>query len=143
MNSQLIDAETAAHLWAERFDDDAGDLFALQNEVTTRIAVALNLELIDVAAARPTEHPDALDYILRGRAASSGPATRDSYAARISFYERALTLDPWSVEAQSLLAAALTARARRSCRIARRRLRPRRRAGTPSLGGVTAQPAGA
>src|SRR5262249_53934107 len=34
VNAQLIDAETGAHLWAERFDRDIGDLFALQNEVT-------------------------------------------------------------------------------------------------------------
>ena len=69
VNAQLIDAETDAHLWAERFDRDTGDLFALQNEITSRIAVALNLELVGAEAARPTEHPDALDYILRGRAA--------------------------------------------------------------------------
>ena len=73
VNAQLIDAETDAHLWAERFDRDTGDLFALQNEITSRIAIALNLELIAAEAARPTEHPDALDYILRGRAALSKP----------------------------------------------------------------------
>jgi tetratricopeptide (TPR) repeat protein len=111
VNAQLIDAETDSHLWADRFDGDTGDLFALQSEVTSRIAIALNLELVDAEAARPTEHPDALDYILRGRAASSGPPTRDNYAVRISLYERALALGPRSVEAQSLLAAVLTARA--------------------------------
>jgi TolB-like protein len=111
VNAQLIDAEIAAHLWAERFDGDTGDLFSLQNEVTSRIAVALNLELIDAAAARSTEHPDAHDYILRGRAEHSKPPTRESYAARISLYERALALDPGSVDAQSLLAAMLTSRA--------------------------------
>src|SRR5262249_44397848 len=42
-NAQLIDAETDAHLWAERFDRDTDDLFALQDEVTGRIAIALNL----------------------------------------------------------------------------------------------------
>ena len=73
VNAQLIDAETDAHLWAERFDGDTGDLFALQNEITSRIAVALNLELIAAEAARPTEQPDALDYILRGRAAGLKP----------------------------------------------------------------------
>jgi adenylate cyclase len=67
VNAQLIDAETDAHLWAERFDGDMCDLFALQNEVTSRIAVALNLELISAEAARPTERPDVLDYILRAR----------------------------------------------------------------------------
>ncbi|HEY8872293.1 MAG TPA: hypothetical protein VIM52_04625, partial [Stellaceae bacterium] len=40
VNAQLIDAETDAHLWAERFDRDTSDLFALQDEITSRIAVA-------------------------------------------------------------------------------------------------------
>ena len=73
INAQLIDAETDAHLWAERFDRDTGDLFALQNEITSRIAVALDVELISAEAARPTENPDAQDYILRGRAAKKPP----------------------------------------------------------------------
>jgi adenylate cyclase len=94
VNAQLIDAETDAHLWAERFDRDIGDLFALQDEVTSRIAVALKLELVGAEAARPTDHPDALDYILRGRAAGSKPPSRDKYAEQISLYERALD-KPW------------------------------------------------
>jgi adenylate cyclase len=110
-NAQLIDANTAAHLWAERVDGDTGDLFALQNEITSRIAVALNLEIIDAEAARPPAHPDALDYILRGRAEGSKPPTGQNYDLRISLYEQALALDPHSAEAQSLLAAILTARA--------------------------------
>jgi adenylate cyclase len=110
VSSQLIDAVTDAHLWAERFDRNTGDLFALQNEITSRIAVALNLELIAAEAARPTEHPAALDYILRGRAALLKPDSRDSYAEAIRLFEHALSLDPRSVEAQSFLAAALTAR---------------------------------
>src|SRR5271169_1844276 len=68
VNTQLIDAATDAHLWTERFDRDTGDLFALQNEITSRLANALGVELIAAEAARPTEHPDALDYIRRGRA---------------------------------------------------------------------------
>src|SRR6202022_1552111 len=72
VNAQLIDAATDTHLWAERFDRDMGDLFALQNEITSRIAIALDLELVAAEAARPTEHPDALDYILRGRAVLYG-----------------------------------------------------------------------
>ena len=108
VNVQLIDAETGAHLWAERFDRDTGDLFAVQNEITSRIAVALNIELVGAEAARPTERPDALDYILRGRAASWKSPTPEKYAEAVGFFERALTLDPHSVEAQSLLAAALS-----------------------------------
>src|SRR5271166_953018 len=111
VNAQLIDAEIDAHLWAERFDSDMGDLFALQNEITSRIANALGVELIAAEAARPTEHPDALDYILRGRAAGFKPVSRDSYAERISLFEHALALDPRTPEAQSLLAIALVARA--------------------------------
>jgi adenylate cyclase len=110
VNAQLIDAETDAHLWAERFDSDTGDLFALQNEITDRIAVALGVELVVAEAARPTEHPDALDYILRGRATASKARSRDNYAERISLLERALALDPQSVAAQSWLAIFLTGR---------------------------------
>ena len=40
VNAQLIDAETNAHVWAERFDRDMGDLFALQNDITHRIVFA-------------------------------------------------------------------------------------------------------
>jgi adenylate cyclase len=111
VNAQLIDAETDAHLWAERFDGDRGDLFTLQNEITSRIAGSLNLELTAREAARPTAHPDALDYILKGRAAYSKPASRDTYAEAINFYERALDLDPQCAEARSLLARTLAARA--------------------------------
>jgi adenylate cyclase len=110
VTAQLIDAETDTHLWAERFDRDTGDLFALQDEITGRIAVALDLELVRAEAGRTTEHPDALDYILRGRAAGLKPPSRDSYAERISWYERALALDPGSIEAQGLLAIALIGR---------------------------------
>ena len=68
INAQLIDAETDAHLWAERFERDTSDLFALQNEITGRIAVALNFALVGAEASRPTAAPDAQDYIFRGRA---------------------------------------------------------------------------
>jgi TolB-like protein len=108
VNTQLIDAETNAHLWAERFDRDIGDLFALQDEITSRIAIELSLELVGAEAARQVDHPDVLDYILWGRAAHSKPPTPDKYIDAISLFERALTLDPRSVEAQSRLAIELT-----------------------------------
>jgi adenylate cyclase len=110
VNAQLIDAETDTHLWAERFDGDTGDLFTLQDEVTSRIAIALNFAMVSAEAARPTANPDALDYIFRGRAAANNPPTRHSYAERISLFERALALDPGSIEAQSYLALNLTGR---------------------------------
>ena len=110
VRAQLIDAETDAHLWAERFDGETGDLFGLQDEITSRIAAALNLEVVGAEAARPNQHPDAIDCILRGRAAFYRPATRENYADAIGYFERALALDEGSIEAQSWLANALAAR---------------------------------
>ena len=71
VTAQLIDAASDAHVWAERFERDVSDLFALQNDFTGRIATALNLALVRAEAARPTERPDVLDYVLRGRAEMS------------------------------------------------------------------------
>lgn len=67
-----IGSETDTHLWAERFDGEAGNLFALQAESSHRIAIALDLELIDGSAVRP--------IVLRGRAAKddgAGPQGRE------------------------------------------------------------------
>jgi TolB-like protein/class 3 adenylate cyclase len=94
VTAQLIDAETDAHRWAERLDHDIGDLFALQNEITSRIAIALAAELIAAGAARPTQQPDALDYILRGRFAAASPPSRDKYEKAIGLFEQVLALDP-------------------------------------------------
>jgi TolB-like protein/DNA-binding winged helix-turn-helix (wHTH) protein/Tfp pilus assembly protein PilF len=109
-NTQLIDTDTGTHLWADRFDYDEYDLFALQDEITNRIAFALNLELIAAEVTRRADHPDALDCILRGRAALSRPLSRDTYAEAIRLFDRALALDPQSVDAQSWLAHALAGR---------------------------------
>jgi TolB-like protein/class 3 adenylate cyclase/Flp pilus assembly protein TadD len=110
VNAQLIDAQTDTHLWAEQVDGDMSDLFALQKEITGRIANTLSLELVTAEAARPTDNPDALDYILRGRAARAKPNSPEVLGQAINFFERALSLDPQSVEAQALLSNALTSR---------------------------------
>ncbi len=108
---QLIDAENDAHLWAERFTGEAADLFALQDQITRRIAAALDLELVDVEASRQIEAPDTRDYILRGRAARLRPPSRENRAEQVMLFEQALALDPQSVGAQSWLAIELAARA--------------------------------
>src|SRR5215472_9340703 len=110
VNVQVISAETDSHLWADQFDNDIGDLFTLQSEITSRVATALGAELIMTEAVQPTDNPDALSYILRGRAAMLKPLSRDVYGEAISMYEHALTLDPQSAEAKSLLAIALANR---------------------------------
>jgi adenylate cyclase len=110
INAQLIAADTDAHLWAERFDRELSDLFALQNEITGRIAVALNAEMIAAEAARWTKDPDVMDFIFRGRAAYLKPVTPESHAEAVGYFDRALALDPGSVQAQASLASALAAR---------------------------------
>src|SRR5712671_3696461 len=111
INTQLVDTETGAHLWAERFDRDAGDLFALQNEITARIARALQSQLaIAEAARRPTDRPDALDYILRGRAVLARPISKENSDEAVRLFETALGLDPQAADAAAWLAATLAFR---------------------------------
>ena len=111
VTAKLIDAEADTHLWAERFAGGSDDLFALQDEITSRIAAALDLELVNAEASRPTERPDTRDYIFRGRAERLKPPSRENRAEAIRLFEEALLLDPNSAVAQSWLAIALTARA--------------------------------
>jgi adenylate cyclase len=96
VNAQLIDAKTDTHVWAERFERDIGDLFALQNEITGRIAIALNHALVDAEARRPTEHLDAMDYRCRGVAEMFKPASREGRDEAIVSFEHALEVDPHS-----------------------------------------------
>jgi tetratricopeptide (TPR) repeat protein len=110
INAQLIDAETDAHLWAERFDGEMGNLFALQDEITSRIAIALNIELVAAEAVRPTDHPDALDYLLRACATAAKPKTRAVHAEAIALCERSLAFDRYCVAAQAGLAGELAGR---------------------------------
>jgi TolB-like protein/DNA-binding winged helix-turn-helix (wHTH) protein/cytochrome c-type biogenesis protein CcmH/NrfG len=110
VNAELIDAETDRQVWAARFDRDADDLFALQNEIASQLANALGVELVAAEATRTTDHPDALGYILRGRAERLKPNSPESYAQAIHLFEHALALDPKSVEAQTWLAASLATR---------------------------------
>jgi TolB-like protein len=111
VNAQLIDAETDAHLWADRFDSDTSDLFALQDEITSQIAFALNIELTVAEAARPTEDADAMDYLFRGRVLFPGSLpSRSNYAQAVNLLERGLALDPQSAEIQTYLAGVLVNR---------------------------------
>jgi len=110
VDAQLVDAETDALVWAEQFDGEVGDLLALEGDIARRIAIALGIELVGREAARPTRYPDAVDYTLRGMAVMNAPKTRRTYAEAISLFDRALTLDPRAVEAQSYLAIFLAGR---------------------------------
>jgi TolB-like protein/Tfp pilus assembly protein PilF len=101
VNVQLIDAETANHLWAERFDKPVADLFDMQDEIVSRLANTLNAKLIEVEARRAehSPHPNSMDLLFQGKASwNKGPNAEHLTNAR-RFYERALELDPGNVEA--------------------------------------------
>ena len=63
VNAQLIDAESGAHLWADRFEEDVADLFKLQDEVVARLANSLGYELVKTEAEKDarSKNPDAVD----------------------------------------------------------------------------------
>jgi adenylate cyclase len=107
INAQLVDAATGTQLWAERFDRDVGDLFALENSITARIARALQSQLAIAEARRPTDHPDALDFILRGRAVLARPISKQNTKQAQVLFARALALDPQSADAAAWLGATL------------------------------------
>ncbi len=102
VNVQLIEAETGAHLWAERFDKPVADLFDMQDEIVARLASELKTALIDAEARRGERapNPDSMDLYFQGRAVYNRGFTPAALANARAFYVRALELDPGNVEAQ-------------------------------------------
>ena len=84
VNVQLIDAETANHLWAERFDKPVADLFDMQDEIVSRLANTLNAELIAVEARRAehSPHPDSMDLYFQGKALWNKGPNAENMAGR-------------------------------------------------------------
>ena len=69
VNVQLIDAETGMHLWAERFDKPAADVFEMQDEIVARLANQLGTQLIAAEARRSEREPsDSMDLYFQGMA---------------------------------------------------------------------------
>jgi TolB-like protein/class 3 adenylate cyclase/Flp pilus assembly protein TadD len=102
INAQLIDATTGGHLWADRFERSAADVFAVQDEVIGRIIAALAVELTPAEQAQlarpPTRNLEAYDYFLRAeQAAKSGHQSELREA--LALYERATALDPTFADA--------------------------------------------
>ena len=94
---QLIDAITGAHIWADRFERDLTDVFALQDEVTVAVVSAIQPKIIQteiaLAARRRPENLTAYDYYLRALP-QSYLATREGLAEAIRLAHRALELHP-------------------------------------------------
>ena len=103
VNAQLIDGETGAHLWAERYDRDSADFLQMQDEITNQIANALNLTLIQSESDRSLRdhpsNPDSVDLTLRANALLNGPMSAEMNANMRRLYEQALELDPKNVDA--------------------------------------------
>jgi adenylate cyclase len=98
VNAQLIDAESGAHLWAERFEEDLADPFKLQDQVVARLANTLDFELVKAEAAKSarSENPDVVDLDMRGWVMMQQwlGTTKDYVSAARAWFEQALNIDP-------------------------------------------------
>lgn len=114
INAQLADAISNAQLWSESFDGDQSDLFALQDQITTRIAYSIGYEMI-VVAARESEIrrsvPQASDLMLRAKALEQRPQSLKRWQQIEVLYRQALKVDPNNVRAMIGLASSLTLQA--------------------------------
>jgi TolB-like protein len=101
VNVQLVNAETGNHLWAERFDKPTADLLDMQDDIVSRLANALDAELIAAEArwAERSANPDAMDLVFQGRAWLNRGITPDYIARARAFFEQATALDPGNIEA--------------------------------------------
>ncbi len=97
INAQLIDSSTDFPLWSERYDREMEDVFAVQDEIASKIAAALRITLTPqeqkALAAKPTENLHAYDLYLRGRNFARRVGRQDMQFA-LQMYENAVTLDP-------------------------------------------------
>src|SRR6266446_2078620 len=101
VNVQLIDAESGAHLWAERFDQALADLFEMQDEIVARLAGQLGARLVEAEARRAerSPDPDSTDLYFRARALINRGSTAEYLKPAEALLERALALDPNNVDA--------------------------------------------
>jgi TolB-like protein len=106
VNVQLVNAETAHHQWAERFDKPVADLFDMQDEIVSRLANTLKAELFAAEARRAERslHPDAMDLIFQGRSWLNKGLTPHHMAQARRFFEQAMALDPGNIESMVGLA---------------------------------------
>ncbi|MGI9286374.1 MAG: tetratricopeptide repeat protein [Pseudomonadales bacterium] len=97
ITAQLIEGSNGQHLWAQRYDRDVGNIFAIQDEVNQKIVAACSLQLTDSErkrlVRRGTDVIDAYDYVLRGMKETQSNTMEGSARARYCF-DSALELDP-------------------------------------------------
>jgi len=97
ITAQLIDAHNEGHLWAERYDRDLEDIFALQDEVTQKIVTALAVKLREDEQHRllykDTDNLEAYDYVLRGWEYCNRTLNQETNALARQMFEKAIELD--------------------------------------------------
>jgi TolB-like protein/DNA-binding winged helix-turn-helix (wHTH) protein len=97
ITGQLIDAATGTHLWAERYDRDLSDIFALQDEITASVAMAIGPAVAQAererVARKPTENLDAWEAYYRGLWHFLKQTPEENQLAK-PFFQRAIDLDP-------------------------------------------------
>lgn len=105
INVNLIDALTGLSLWAERYDRKYADIFAVQDDVTGKIITALSVRLSDGErnhlARIPTDNLEAYDYYLRAEKEGILYSDVEAYRRTLSFYQKAIDLDPDFAEAHA------------------------------------------
>jgi len=113
VTGQLVDAETGAHLWAERYDRDLADIFAIQDELTQNVVGAIEPEILigegRRAAHKPTDNLDAYECCMRGMWHHSQMSAEHTDDA-IRWQHRAIEFDPNFGRAYMALVRALTSR---------------------------------
>ena len=96
--SQLIDVKTDEHLWAETYDRDYTDIFAIQSDVAQKIAIALKATLtpeeIVYIEEKPTDNMEAYDYFLKGKHFWTTYATKEGNQKAVDMFDKATELDP-------------------------------------------------
>jgi len=97
ITAQLNDALKGHHLWAEKYDRKIGEIFALQDDITERVATALEVKLTEGEQARirrgKTDNPKAYEYFLRGLEIGRRFTKEDNAQAR-KLFEKAVEIDP-------------------------------------------------
>jgi adenylate cyclase len=109
---QLADAETGGQVWAERYDRDLADIFAVQDEITLRLATEMQVHLTGGERARlrytTTTNVEAWDHWAKGKAAEAewmrGRTGKEKLTVARGHFEKALALDPRSAELHAVLA---------------------------------------
>jgi len=107
LTAQLVDGATGVHLWADSYDREMEDIFAVQDDLARTVAARLGVSMQDAALKRslkksPTEL-DAYDCVLRARRYTR-ELSAEAHAEARDLLERAVALDPGNADAASLLA---------------------------------------